>query len=450
MGAEPSAVRVPRTVIALDLPIADSARLALATGLAAMKFHESAAIAGEIEPLHQMRVATRRLRATVRLFGGVIHGSRVGVYERDLPWLGQAAGAVREYDVIEALIRDCGDHLDPALAAALPPLADAIAANRKAEHARFVNDLRTKRYDRMCVRLADPLLRRALPSTDVGCYAPAMIAPIARSVRKAGKQIARDAPPELFHRLRVRIKRLRYALEMLIELGGKRSRKVLMRLEQMQELLGIHQDAVATMAWLRSYAGSAPGVAPETLMAVGATLQALVEQRRKLAVRAYRQWRRIAHSGIIDGALEEICRAAQRRLESARQAERQAQTAAATSMEGGTSDVLERTAPEVAASDSSIPSTKVLDPPGSGPSASALPVPAPDTANSSVPEAGVSESAMPGYAPAAISVEGVPPDVQAQALPDVAASNPLAPASTATETADSADELPTTPHHSES
>ena len=338
MAAVPPQERAPRVTIAPDLPVADSVRLALATGVAAMKHHEASAVAGEIEPIHQMRVAVRRLRATVQLFAGVIHGSRVRVYKRDLSWLGQTAGAVRECDVIDALIRECGERLDPALAGALTPLCDALGGSRKAKHRKFVEELRTKRYERMCARLADPLLRRAIPATDVGCHAPEMIAPIARSVRKAGKRIGRDAPPTLFHRLRVRIKRLRYALEMLAELGGKRSRKALMRLEEMQELLGTHQDVVSTMTWLRSYAESAAGAPPGTLMAVGAMVQTLVIRRQKLAARAYRRWRKIGRSGVIRDALGEISREAEKRRESARDAQaegdRQAQ-AAATESDGG-------------------------------------------------------------------------------------------------------------------
>jgi len=335
VGASAPSPRAPKATVAPDLAIADAARLTLATGVAAMKQHQAAAIAGDIEALHQMRVGTRRLRASVQLFAGVIHGSRMRIYKRDLPWLGQAAGSVRDCDVMEALLRDCGHHLEPALATALEPLAEVISAKRDAEHARFVEQLRTPRYTQMCARLADPLLRRALPATDAGCNAPAMIAPIARSVRKAGKRIARNAPPALFHRLRVRIKRLRYALEMLIEMGGKRSRKALMRLEQMQELLGVHQDTVTAAAWLRDYALSVEGVAPGTLMAVGATIQMLVDRRQQLATRAYRQWRKILHSGVISDALEEIATAAERRLEVVREAQAEAERQARAAFEPG-------------------------------------------------------------------------------------------------------------------
>jgi CHAD domain-containing protein len=316
----------PRALIAPDSAIADSARLALRAGVTALKHYETAAVAGEIEPVHQMRVSVRRLRATVRLFATVIHGARMRIYECELKWLGQAAGGVRDCDVMAELLRDCSAHLDPALAEALTPLLKALAARRDAELSRFVDVLRAKRYARMCERLADPLLRRALPATDVGCYAPVMIAPIARKVRKAGKRItSADTPPALFHRLRVRVKRLRYAFEMLTGMGGKRSRRAVARLEQMQELLGAHQDLVATLAWLRAYAVGAGDLAPETLMAVGALVQTLGERRRKLAVQTYRRWRKVSRSGIIKDALKEISRLAQRRLNSQREAQTEAE-----------------------------------------------------------------------------------------------------------------------------
>jgi hypothetical protein len=204
-------------------------------------------------------------------------------------------------------------------------VAKALAVRRDAELSLFAEDLRTKRYQRMCELFADPLLRRALPPTDVGCHAPAMIAPIARKVRKAGKLItAADVPPALFHRLRVRVKRLRYAFEMLTGMGGKRVRRALARLEQMQELLGAHQDLTATLAWLHAYAESAQDVAPETLMAVGALVQTLGERRRKLVAQTYRRWRKVSRAGFINDALKEISRLAQRRLNSFREAQAEA------------------------------------------------------------------------------------------------------------------------------
>ncbi|HZC45005.1 MAG TPA: CHAD domain-containing protein, partial [Candidatus Acidoferrum sp.] len=43
--------------------VADAARKAIAFGVESLLRHQAAAESGEAEPLHQLRVATRRLRA---------------------------------------------------------------------------------------------------------------------------------------------------------------------------------------------------------------------------------------------------------------------------------------------------------------------------------------------------------------------------------------------------
>lgn len=310
-AAGPAAARPERPLLAPELPLASAVRLTMAAASAAITAQADAAVAGEVEPIHQMRVGARRSRAIVQLFASAIHGSRARACKRDLPWLGHAAGAVRECDVIEAALRECADRLDPAIAGALAPLSGALAAERRAALARFTAEVHSRRYLRMCERLADPLLRRALPATPAGCAVPEMIAPIARAARKAGRRIAPGAPPELFHRLRVRLKRLRYALETLAAMSGKRTRKALARFEEMQDLLGRHQDAVDATAWLRGWAAHASDAPPATLMAVGAIHHELSMRREKLAASACRRWRKIVRSGILDDALKELARAAE-------------------------------------------------------------------------------------------------------------------------------------------
>ena len=294
----------------------------LRAGVESMRLHQAAAIAGEVEPLHQMRVATRRLRAAVALFAGAIHGSRARIYQRDLPWLGRAAGAVRECDVIAMMLDRRGARLSPDLAAAMPTLMAAIAERRALEHGRFVAILAARRYRLACARLAEPLIRRVDPRATVGRAAPAMIAPIARAVSRCGRRLGRDASPLLFHRLRVRLKRLRYGLEILPASGGKRVRKAAARLAEMQELLGQHQDLVAAIGWLREYA-TADNVPPPAILTAGALIQSFGERREKLAARSCKRWRRVVRSRVLDEALEEIARAARRMRAADRQAERE-------------------------------------------------------------------------------------------------------------------------------
>ena len=302
-------VRPSKIVLPLDDPLDAAARAAIVQGVEALTQMRAGAIAGEVESLHQLRVATRRLRAAIELFAGVLHGSRVRVYKRDLPWLGQAAGMVRECDVAGDLILARSAKLDPQMAEALAPIYEALAERRKAEHQAFLVVANSKRCALLLERLSQPMIRKVDAGATVRSKAAVMIRPMARSVVRAGSKLAEDSPPEWFHRLRVRVKRLRYALEMLAPLGGKRHKKALARLAATQDILGLYQDGIATVVWLRSHCDSGT-VPPATLLAAGALIQSLLKRQRKLAARCLKRWKRVERSGIIREAIAEIGRKA--------------------------------------------------------------------------------------------------------------------------------------------
>ena len=302
-------VRPSKIVLSPDDPLGAAAQAAIAEGVEALKQMQAGAIAGEVESLHQLRVATRRLRAAIELFAGVLHGSRVRVYNRDLPWLGLAAGMVRECDVTGDLIRARSAKLDPKMAEALAPIYDALAARRKGEHQAFLAMANSRRGVLLLERLSRPMIRKVDAGTTVRSKAAVMIRPMARSVVRAGAKLVEDSPPELFHRVRVRVKRLRYAFEMIAPLGGKRHKKALARLVEMQDLLGLYWDGVAAVAWLRSHCASG-AVPPATLLAAGALIQSLLKRQRKLVARCRKRWKRLERSGIIRDAIAEIGRKA--------------------------------------------------------------------------------------------------------------------------------------------
>src|ERR1700735_2699195 len=63
---------------------------------------EPAVRADEYDAVHQMRVARRRLRATLRSFGQVIPRSDTGPLAGELKWLGGLLGAARDGEVLPA------------------------------------------------------------------------------------------------------------------------------------------------------------------------------------------------------------------------------------------------------------------------------------------------------------------------------------------------------------
>jgi CHAD domain-containing protein len=68
------------------------------------------------------------------------------------------------------------------------------------------------------------------------------------------------------HQVRIRAKRVRYAAEALVPVFGKPARRFAGRAAELQTVLGEHQDAVMTVAWLRAQTG---GTAARTAFAAG-------------------------------------------------------------------------------------------------------------------------------------------------------------------------------------
>src|SRR5262249_6626661 len=75
-------------------------RHVLARHLHRLRLHDPGTRIGEdTEALHDMRVATRRLRAAVRIFAAGIPAPLQSTLSRELRWLGELLGHVRDLDV---------------------------------------------------------------------------------------------------------------------------------------------------------------------------------------------------------------------------------------------------------------------------------------------------------------------------------------------------------------
>jgi CHAD domain-containing protein len=115
---------------------------------------------------------------------------------------------------------------------------------------------------------------------------------------------AESSPAEV-HRLRVRVKRLRYALETLRGPEDKATSKMLRRLSGLQNLLGDYQDAVTQAAWLRTYAESTL-LAPGPLLGVGALLQLLGRRARRRRKRFPEKWGQFDQQKLHRRVLDEL------------------------------------------------------------------------------------------------------------------------------------------------
>jgi CHAD domain-containing protein len=291
--------------VSRDEPAALTLRSALGVHLRALAAAEDGVRAGDVEPVHQVRVATRRLRATLALFAPLVPKGLARFAERELAWLGTAVGSVRDLDVLDEAVADLAKRLDPELRGTLGPIAVAIRERRSVARDALVKTLASARCRRLRTRIGTFAGSR-LPTTTngrLGEVAPRLLRPLLRTTLRAGRQVSAESSPAEVHRLRVRVKRLRYALETLRGPEDKATGKLLRRLIRLQDLLGDYQDAVTQAAWLRTHAETTL-LAPGPLLGVGALLQLLARRARRRRKRFPETWQRVdqqkLHRRVVD------------------------------------------------------------------------------------------------------------------------------------------------------
>ncbi|HJR18958.1 MAG TPA: CHAD domain-containing protein [Actinomycetota bacterium] len=204
-------------------------------------------IEGSPDAIHDMRVATRRLRATISLFKSALPVRAIR-FRDELRWLGSALGKVRDIDVQrEGLAR----WIDDAAGDERQGLRgiDELMAQRRAEaYERLLRTLDMRRYAHLKESL-EIFVRRARASPNPAARMPAvvvmpeLIAKRYRSVRKAGRKLGRSSDAAELHALRIRCKRLRYALEIVTPLYPDPAETLVKRLVRLQDVLGEIQDA---------------------------------------------------------------------------------------------------------------------------------------------------------------------------------------------------------------
>ena len=267
-----------------------------AVALAVLRRHFSAMLAKEpgtrlgddIEELHDMRVATRRLRAALSLFAEVLPETALRGRD-DLGWIGQMLGAVRDLDVQIEQLDTWLDALGEADRDALTMLRSLLHEQRESARAAMLEMLDSRRYEGFVGRYGRTLRARHLArsgpaSRPARALAPDLIESRFRSVRKGGARIGADSPARDYHRLRIRCKRLRYALEFLADLYPGATRPLVRRLVTVQDVLGLHQDADVAIERLRHLAVTrSDDLDPGTIFAMGEVAeryrQSMIEQR---------------------------------------------------------------------------------------------------------------------------------------------------------------------------
>jgi triphosphatase len=246
---------------------------------AAMLAHEPGVRLGEDpEELHDMRVATRRLRAALKLYSDVLP-KRSERYERDLRWVAGALGEVRDLDVhLQRLSEEASANGE-----VLEEIVALLRERRVEARRRMLEALDSNRYERLLASFSGTLRRgrSPTPTAPVLEAAPDLLRDRYKKVRKRANTLREDSPPEHFHELRKKGKRLRYALEPLQEIYGKPAQKMVKLLKEIQDDLGDHQDLIVA-AGLMEELGVAGDCPPQAVFSMGSMAEGYRREASKI------------------------------------------------------------------------------------------------------------------------------------------------------------------------
>ena len=250
-----------------DEPMAEAVRKVMYRQYQVMLANEAGCRSGKsIDAVHDMRVATRRLRVAFRLFGSYYKRGVVRTLEQDLRKAGRTLGGARDLDVFNKTARQYLRTLPKQERSDLDPLLASWKIQRQVAHKQLVAYLDSSRYRRLMSDLdgflttpgagVDPQppkegacfqVRHVLGSTLWQLY----------EVVRAYEVVLPAAAPTTLHALRIQCKYLRYTLEFFQEVLGHGTPQVIRQVIAVQDHLGEIQDGEVASRLLAAYLSKA-------------------------------------------------------------------------------------------------------------------------------------------------------------------------------------------------
>ncbi|MFD8811605.1 CHAD domain-containing protein [Streptomyces sp. NPDC059627] len=225
------------------------------------------------EAVHDMRVATRRLRSTFRTFGKVLDREVTDPVADELKWLAGELGVGRDQEVLAERLMSALADVPPALVDG--PVHDRLRgwaeASGRGSRSRLLGVLDSERYlallDTLDALAADPPLLKAAARD------PEKV--LSAAVRKDFDKVTglietgMAQPPghdrDLgLHEARKKAKRTRYAAETAGPALGKPAKTMVKSMKSLQTMLGEHQDSVMARETLRELSAVAHAAGEST------------------------------------------------------------------------------------------------------------------------------------------------------------------------------------------
>jgi CHAD domain-containing protein len=254
--------------------------------------------------IHQARVATRRLRADLKLLQPVLDPIWVRHTRTELKWIAGLLGSIRDLDVLDEV-------LDQDTAGSLPEgdglrqLKERLQDQRREASGDLTRAMVGERYlnllDRLAAAASAPPLAGGVsagasrssrrPADERAAKAlPKLVRRRLRGLRGKIRRGGRRPSDGQLHRIRIAAKQLRYASETAGPVIGRPARRMAKAAESLQSVLGDHHDAVNAEQWLRREALTSR---PEASFAAGRLVADQERLQRYLRHRWTTPWNQV-------------------------------------------------------------------------------------------------------------------------------------------------------------
>ena len=296
IGWEPPPL--PPQKLGKDSTTAELTSYAIGASLRRLLFHlPLVRTTQEPEPVHQARVAARRLRSDLSTLGEVLKRKPQRRMRSGLRELGRRLGSLRDADVMAGRLGESVSKLSDEEQQEAGAYLERIDQEREVLRTRVLDYINSPRcateIDRLVEALDKPPVWR--PHVRARRILPPLVARRWNRLKRRVDRLGAVPSDRKLHRVRIEAKRCRYAAELAVPVLGKDASRLADALADVQSALGEVHDAVVLEAWLRDASKGLPAQ-------LAAVARSLIDQERARSASARRDWEE-AWRVITDGGL---------------------------------------------------------------------------------------------------------------------------------------------------
>lgn len=230
--------------------MSEAGRKAMLRDFIEMLKHEAGSRSGDdIEDVHDMRVATRRMRSALRLLSEYYKTKTADEHRRSLQRVARALGSVRDLDVMIADLAKFQSPRGEDERVALQATIDVLAKRRESARRQLITALNKNDYARFIDNFSQFLVTPGAGAKTVDGVAPAQVRHVLPvelyqhlAAVRAYNDVLENAEDVTLHALRIEFKRLRYLITFFAEVLGSPAKEFVTHLKTIQDHLGRLQD----------------------------------------------------------------------------------------------------------------------------------------------------------------------------------------------------------------